>query len=98
MAESFWGGDRQCAFFDVRVFNPHAQSYRNTFLAQRYRQKELEKRRAYKERVREIEHSSFSPLVFTTSGGMGTTAAVVYKWITSLIGEKQDKPYSMVMH
>ena len=23
-ADSFWGNDRQCAFFDVRVFNPHA--------------------------------------------------------------------------
>ncbi len=29
VAESFWGRDRQCAFFDVWVFNPFAQSYRN---------------------------------------------------------------------
>ena len=25
VAENFWGRDRQCAFFDVRVFNPFAQ-------------------------------------------------------------------------
>ena len=24
VAENFWGRDRQCAFFDVRVFNPFA--------------------------------------------------------------------------
>ena len=34
VAESFWGRDRQRAFFDVRVFNPFAPSYRNTTLTQ----------------------------------------------------------------
>ena len=28
VAESFWGRDRQRVFFDVRVFNPLAPSYR----------------------------------------------------------------------
>ena len=79
VADNFWGRDRQRAFFDVRVFNPFAQSHCNTSLPQCYRRNELEKKRAYDERVREIEHGSFSPLVFSTSGGMGTTATVVYK-------------------
>ena len=98
VAESFWGRDRQRAFFDVRVFNPFAQSYRNTSLPQCYRQNELEKKRAYDERVREIEHGSFSPLVFSTTGGMGTTATVVYKRLASLIADKQNKPYSRTVH
>ena len=97
VAESFWG-DRQRAFFDVRVFNPFAQSYRNTSLTQCYQRNEREKRRAYDERVREIEHASFSPLVFSTSGGMGTTATIVYKRIASMIAEKQEKPYSRTIH
>ena len=71
VAESFWGRDRQRAFFDVRVFNPFAQSHVNTTITQCYRKNELEKKRSYDERVREIEHGSFSPLVFSTSGGMG---------------------------
>ena len=50
VAESFWGGiDRQCTFFDVRVFNPFAQSHQNIPLAQCYRKNEMEKRRAYDE-------------------------------------------------
>ena len=98
VAENFWGRDRQCAFFDVRVFNPFAQSYRNTSLSQCYRRNEMEKKRAYDERVREIEHGSFSPLVFSTSGGMGTTATVVYKRIASMIAEKHNKPYSKTIH
>ena len=98
VAENFWGRDRQCAFLDVRVFNPFAQSYRNTSLSQCYRRNEMEKKRAYDERVREIEHGSFSPLVFSTSGGMGTTATVVYKRIASMIAEKHNKPYSKTIH
>ena len=98
VAENFWGRDRQCAFFDVRVFSPFAQSHRNTPLAQCYRRNEMEKRRQYDERVREIEHGSFSPLVFTTSGGMGTTATTVYKRIAAMVAEKHSKPYSRAMH
>ena len=94
VAVDFWGKDRQCAFFDIRVFNPFAHSYRNTSLSQCYRQNKLEKKRIYDERVREIEHGSFSPLVFSTSGGMSTTATVVFKRIASRIARKQDKPYS----
>ena len=54
----------------------------------------MEKKRAYDQRVREIEHKSFSPLVFSTTGGMGTTATVVYKWLASMISEKHEKPHS----
>jgi len=97
VAENFWGRDRQRSFFDVRVFNPHAQTYQNTSLAQCFRRNELEKRRAYDERIRQIEHGSFSPLVFSTSGSMGPTATVVYKRLASMIAEK-NKPYSKTIH
>ena len=78
VAENFGGRDRQRAFFDVQVFDPFAPSYRNTTLSQCYRRNELEKKRAYDERIREMEHGSFSPLVFSTAGGMGSTANVVH--------------------
>ena len=97
-AQGFWGRDRQRAFFDVRVFNPHAPCYQNSTLAQCYRKNELEKRRAHEERVREIEHGSFSPLVFSAAGGMGTIATGVYKRLASLLEEKQGRPYSSTLH
>ena len=98
VAESFWGRNRQRAFFDVRVFNPFAQSLRNTPLPQCYRQNELQKKRAYDQRVREIEHGSFSALVFSTTGGMGTTATTVYKRLASMIANKHNKTYSKTIH
>ena len=45
-----------------------------------YRCNELRRRM----RVREVEQGTFSPLVFSTTGGMGNTATVVYKRIASL--------------
>ena len=42
----------------------------------------------------EWKHCSFSPLVFSTTGGMGTTATVVYKRLASMISEKHEKPYT----
>ena len=82
----------QNAFFDVRVFNPYAPSHHGTTLAQCYRRHEQEKKRAYEEKVREVEHGSFSPLIFSTSIGMGPIATVVYKRIATLIAEKHDQP------
>ena len=84
--------------FDVWVFNPFAQSCRNILLGQCYRHNELEKWRSYDERVREVEHDTFSPLVFFTAGGRGNTATVVYKRIASLIAGKQTKPYNKTLH
>ena len=40
-ANGFWGGRFERAFFDVRVFNPHAPSNRHPFC---YRKHELEKK------------------------------------------------------
>ena len=95
VAQSFWGRDRQSAFFDVRVFNPYAQTYRNSSLPQSYRKNELEKKRAYDERAREIEHGSISPLVFSAAGGIGSTATVVYK---RLVADKRNTTYSTTLH
>ena len=89
--------DRQRAFFDIRVFNPLALSYSTIPLAQCYTRNEQEKRRAYDQRVRQIEHGSFSPLVFSMGEGMGNTATTVIKRIASLLADKWSKPYSKAM-
>ncbi len=82
---------------DVRVFNPHSNSYRGSELTACYRRHEGEKRRAYEHRVREVEQGSFTPLVLSTSGGMGRAATVVYKRLATLISTKREQPYSNVM-
>ena len=51
-------------------------------------------KRAYEQRVREVEHGSFTPLVFSASGGMGNAAKIFYKRLASMIAEKSGSPYS----
>ena len=97
-AQGFWGNDRQCAFFDVRVFNPLAHTYHFLPMATCYRRNEQEKRKAYDQRVREVEHGCFSPLVFSVSGGMGPTAKVVYKKLAAMSASKHSQPYSQTIN
>ena len=63
-AAGFWGGQHQKAFFDVKVFNPNASSYRGSQVSSLYRKFEKDKRRRYEQRIREVEMASFTPLVF----------------------------------
>ena len=59
--------------------------------------KNLEKP-AFDERFQEMEHGLFSPLVFSTAGGMGSTANVVYKQLASMIADKHKKGYSKTIN
>ena len=96
-ANSFWGGRYERAFFDVRVFNPMAPSNRQQSLAATYKKHERIKIRAYEQRVREVEHGSFTPLVMSLTGGCGNAANVCYKRLASLLAEKLDQPYSSTL-
>ena len=96
-AQGFWGDRYQRAFFDVKVFNPNSSSYRNLQLTTAYRNQEREKQRKYEQRIREVEMGSFTPLVFSTSGGMSKTTTTAYKRLASLLADKHDQPYSTVM-
>ena len=58
---------------------------------------EREKRRAYEQRVLEVEHDTFTPLVLSTSGGWGPSATVAVKRLAGLFSEKYDQPYSSTL-
>ncbi len=95
-ARGFFGARLEKAFFDVRVFNPSAPSNQGPIKAT-YRRHELEKRRKYGQRVREIEHASFVPVVFSCASGAGPAATVVLKRLAALIADRRDLTYSVCM-
>ena len=94
VANGFWGGAFERAFFDVRVFNPFAPSNRHSSLASSYRHHESLKKRLYEQRAREVEHSSFTPLVFSLTGCLGPAATAFYKSLSSQLSDKWKQPYS----
>ena len=96
-ANGVWGGRFEKTYFDVRVFNPHAPSNKNMVPSACYRKHEREKKRAYEQRVREVEHSSFTPLVLAATGGLGVEATSFYKRLASKLSQKWDSPYSTTL-
>ena len=61
---------RRSAFFDVRVCHPNADSYRDSDPDHILRQHETEKKSQYASRVLKVEQATFTPLVFSMTGGM----------------------------
>ena len=95
-AGGFWSGSLfDTTFFDVQVFNPFVVSCGAApTLAARYRRQELMKKRQYEQRLREVEGGSFTPLVFSTTGGAGPQASQAMKRLASLLATKRDVLYS----
>ena len=96
-ARGFWGDGSQKAYFDIRVFNPCAQTCLTMEPQTVYLRQEKEKRRQYQQRICEVEHGSFTPLVFSATGGMGRAASVTFKRLAAQIAEKRKEAYSQVV-
>ena len=63
-----WGGRGLSEpLFDIRVFNPHARPNSVHSIPAAYAKHEREKPSHYEERVREVEHATFVPLVFSAT-------------------------------
>ena len=85
------------AFFDVRIFHPNASSNSSKSLPQLYASHESEKKRVYNERVVHVEQASFSPLVFSTSGGEGPECRKYHQRLATLIANKRKESYADTM-
>ena len=62
--------------------------------AANYRRHEKAKWNMYEEWIREVEHASFTPVVFTTSGRASPLTSTFLKHLASRLAEKQDMAYS----
>ena len=85
-------------FFDVRVTHPGCDTNSHKPLSQLYKEHEEEKKRTYEERIIESEKGTFTPLVFSTSGGMGPLCHTFFKKIAQLISDNQNEKYADVIH
>ena len=93
-ARGFWTPGQK-AFYDVRVFNPIAKRYRNMTITKACELNEKEKKRNYNQRILEVEHGSFTPIVFTAMGGMGRETKSFYKRLSELLSDKRNEQFSI---
>lgn len=80
--------------FDVRIFHPGCKSYQNMDMETIYKRHEREKKNKYLEHVTNREKCSFTPLIFSTSGGEGPEAAKFHKRLATLLSKKRNILYS----
>ncbi|KAG1664430.1 MFS-type transporter SLC18B1 [Nymphon striatum] len=98
-ARGFWVKGRK-TFVDIRVFNPLAKMYNkneNITLKSAYQINENSKMREYNERILQIEHGTFTPLVFSAFGGMGYESSRFFKRLNEMIAEKKNEKTSVTM-
>ena len=82
-------------FFGVRVFNPNARRHAKQELLKTYQLNEKEKKCLYNEQIMQVEHSTFTPLVMSGTGGMGQESSKFYSWLSELISENIESSYSI---
>ena len=85
------------SFFDVRVFHPNADSYMDKSFSTLYKQHENQKKSEYNDRVLQNERASFTPLIFSTTGGMGPECDRLNRRLAELLSRKRNEPYSKVI-
>ena len=54
-------------------------------------------KRAYNRRVMEVEHGSFTPLVFTTSGVMSHECSIYHKTLAEKLSKKKEERYDVIV-
>ena len=70
-ARGFWRKG-QMNYFDIRVTNINTNSQIHQPSEKIYQKHEKEKKRKYGSRIMEIEHGTFTPLIYSITGGYGT--------------------------
>ena len=78
--------------------HPNADSYRDLTPKQIWKKHENEKKRQYAERVMEIEQGTFTPLVFTTIGGMAYECVKYHSRLAELIPNKKGQSYPSAIY
>ena len=77
------------AFLVVRVFNQNVKRYANIKLSKAYEINKKEKKKTYNERILQVEHGSFTPLVMSATGGMARECKKFYLRLTEMICKKR---------
>ena len=77
--------------------NADAESQIDTSLKAVLRDAEMGKKRNYNRRVMEVEHGSFTPLVFTSTGVMSHECTIFHKALAEKFSQKRGERYEEVM-
>ncbi len=84
-------------FFDVCVTHPNSPTYENKNMTQIYNLHETRKMKKYNNRIIQVEKGTFTPLIYTTSGGWGLQATCYHKRLAKKLSQKRGEEYATIM-
>jgi len=84
-------------FYDVCVTHPNSPTYENKSMKQIYNLHEARKMKKYNNRIIQVEKGTFTPLIYTTSGGWGPQAIRYHKSLAELMSLKRGEEYSAII-
>ena len=87
----------QNGYFDVRITNLNADSQKHLKSDRIYSKHEREKKGQYNNRIMNVEHGTFTPLIFSTTGGVGPECSMFHKYIADRIAIKTDQRYEKIL-
>ena len=93
-ARGFWR-EEQNAFFDVRITNRNSESQRHLTSEKNFTKHEREEKRQYNSRTMNVEHGTFTPLVF--SGRRAKECLKFHKFLAEKIVNKSGCHYENVI-
>ena len=73
------------------MWHPNADVYKDPTPQQIYRQQENEKERRFSTRVLKVDQASFTPLVFTKTGGMADECKRFHSRLALIFSQRKEK-------
>jgi len=93
---SFWT-NMSNAFLEFRVLDPFAVTHSNKSPSVLYKSIANIMRREYGQRVREVEDGDFTPMIMSSTGGMGPEMHMALKHLANKLVDKKGGSYSRTM-
>ena len=92
-ARVFWING-QTTFCDMRVFNRLAICHLHHSLPAVHKKYENEKKRENNQRILQVEHGSFTPLMFSCFGGMSRGCSRFFSYTAERLNNRRKEPKS----
>ena len=84
-------------FFDICVTHPNSPTYDKKDMKQIYDLHEVRKMKKYNNRIIQVEKGTFTPLIYSTSGGWGPQATRYHKRLAEKLSHKRGEDYAAIM-
>ena len=95
-ARSFWS-KRVNVFFDVPLTHVNSKSNQGLSTSKIFENHENEKKRLYNQQIVDVEHGTFTLLIFGTNGVVGEECSLFLKKLTEKLSFKTDESYAHII-